>query len=102
MSIADTINGGFELFASAFILNHAWALWKSKQAYGISLVSTIFFGLWGLWNVFYYPHIGQMMSFYGGLAVLAANSVWIGLIIYLRMKEKGAAYNGTRTTQAAQ
>lgn len=85
---ADFVNAAFEMLASVFILNHARALWKSKQAHGISLLSTAFFASWGVWNIFYYPHIGQDLSFYAGIAVLAANCVWIALIWKLRREEK--------------
>jgi uncharacterized membrane protein YfcA len=85
--IPDFINGSFEALGSLFILNHCLALWKSRQARGVSLVSTIFFQSWGIWNIFYYPHLDQMISFYGGIAIFIANTVWIGLIIWVRSKE---------------
>ena len=86
----DFINGCFELFASAFILNHCRALWKSGQAEGISIVSTIFFTCWGMWNVWYYPHLGQTLSFYAGIAVLMANFFWVYSIWYIRRRNRTA------------
>jgi len=80
----DIINASFEAFASIFLLNHVVALWRSKQARGISLISTIFFSIWGIWNTIYYPQIGQVFSFYAGVAVLIANSIWVASIIYIR------------------
>jgi len=87
MSIPDLVNGIFEGFGSFFILNHCRALWKSKQARGISLLSTSFFTAWGLWNVYYYPHLDQWMSFIGGLGICAANLVWVWMIWYVRRTE---------------
>jgi hypothetical protein len=84
MFSADTINATFELLGGFFLLNHCRALWKSKEANGVSLLSTVFFALWGLWNVVYYPHLGQMLSFYAGLFIMFANTVWIVLIVYVR------------------
>lgn len=86
MQTPDLINGGFELFGSLFIVNHIRALCKSKQAYGVSLISTLFFGFWGLWNLYYYPHLSQPLSFAGGIAITLANLVWIGSIWWFRRK----------------
>jgi hypothetical protein len=83
----DLVNGVFELCGGFFLMNHCRALWKSKQANGVSLVSTIFFLLWGAWNCWFYPHLDQMLSFYAGLFILFANALWVSLIIYLRIKQ---------------
>lgn len=83
----DLINAAFQLFASAFILNHARVLWKSKQAHGVSMLSGAFFNAWGIWNVWYYPHLDQTLSFYAGVAVVLANTFWITLIWHLRRTE---------------
>jgi hypothetical protein len=85
--IPDLVNGLFEFFGSLFILNHTKALWQSRQARGISLVSVIYFAGWGIWNLFYYPHLDQWFSFAGGCAIMAANFFWIGSIAYLRLKK---------------
>jgi hypothetical protein len=84
----DLMNALFEGFASFFILNHARALWKTRQAYGISLLSTAFFATWGAWNIWYYPNLGQMFSFWAGLAVFFANLFWIYSIWWIRRKSK--------------
>lgn len=98
MITPDIINGTFEAFGSLFILNHCRVLWVTRQARGISLLSTSFFSAWGLWNIFYYPHLEQMFSFYAGLMIMAANCVWIGSIVYLRSQEpKGGAGEPRKT-----
>lgn len=82
--LADYVNAAFEACASLAILNHARAVWVSKQARGVSMVSTCFFTAWGFWNVYYYPHLGQRFSFYAGIAVLFAQGAWLGIIWYVR------------------
>lgn len=82
----DLINGLFELCASLFILNNCRVLYVQKQVRGISIISTIFFTLWGLWNVFYYPHLGQMLSFYAGVGVLFCNILWVSMMVYYTKK----------------
>jgi ABC-type transport system involved in cytochrome c biogenesis permease subunit len=79
---ADLINGLFELLAGAFVLNHCRALYRDKQIKGVSILSSAFFTLWGLWNLHFYPHLGQVWSFYGGIAVVVANAVWVAMMVY--------------------
>ena len=83
----DIINGGFEVAAAFFILNHCKILYRDKIVRGVSLLSTVFFFIWGVWNVYYYPSLGQTVSFYGGIAVCMANSVWVGLMVYYKRLE---------------
>lgn len=92
----DMVNSAFEAAASLFILNHCRVLWASGQAHGVSLLSSLFFWAWGGWNVFYYPHLGQLFSFYAGIAVLAANSFWCWSIWYIRRHDGTYFPNGPR------
>jgi hypothetical protein len=82
MLLPDLINGAFEMFGGLFVLNHCRALYKDKMVRGVSIVSTIFFLSWGLWNLYYYPHLEQWASFYGGLVIALANVLWISMMIY--------------------
>lgn len=80
----DMINGAFEFAGAIAILNHCRALFKAKSSDGISALSTGFFFAWGLWNLFYYPHLDQLWSTAGGIAIVSANLLWIGLILKYR------------------
>lgn len=82
VAIADIINGMFEVFASVFILNHCAVLYRHKKVRGVSIISAVFFLVWGFWNLFYYPHLGQLASFYGGVFVCLANLVWISMMVH--------------------
>lgn len=77
----DMINASFEVTASAAVLNHCRVLLHDRQVSGVSTTSTGFFFAWGLWNLFYYPHIGQPLSFAAGIAVTVANCLWLVLLI---------------------
>ena len=81
MNIPDFINGSFELLAGFFIFKHCLCVLKDKQVKGVSLLAVLFFTLWGFWNLFYYPHLDQMLSFYGGIFVVIANSIWLYLLV---------------------
>lgn len=77
----DLINASFEAMASAAVLNHCRALLRDRTVNGVSTASTGFFFAWGLWNLFYYPHIGQPLSFAAGIAVTASNCLWLVLLV---------------------
>jgi len=78
----DKINGAFETFGGFFICLNIWDVWTSKTVAGVSWIAVAFFTLWGFWNLFYYPKLGQRMSFMGSAFVAVANVVWLALLIY--------------------
>jgi len=84
----DIINGSFEFLGAPFILTSVFKLYKEKQATGVSWVHAGFFSAWGFWNLFYYPHLDQWVSFCGGIAIVLANLVWLGQIFYYGSKNR--------------
>jgi hypothetical protein len=84
MNAPDLINGALELLGGIFVLNHCLTLYQSKQSRGVSKVSAAYFSIWGLWNLFYYPHLEQWWSFSGGVLIVAANTLWVALMIRYR------------------
>jgi len=84
----DIINASFECFGGVFVIFSIIRLHKEKMVRGISILTVIFFAAWGMWNLFYYPHLGQSLSFIGGVFVTSANTVWLGQVIYYSVTEK--------------
>lgn len=84
MDIPDLINAGFEFFSSLALLASCQRVKKEKTATGVSLITICFFTSWGLWNMYYYPSLGQSLSFYCGILVVLANLYWIYLIVKYR------------------
>ncbi len=85
INIPDVINSSFELLGTFAILGHVHRLWKDKNVAGVSLWATVFFASWGFWNLYYYPHLGQWWSFWGGIGIVLANIIWIsGMVYYSR------------------
>ena len=80
----DLVNGLFEFGGAASIGYNAFRVWKDKLIKGVSIVSTSFFTSWGLWNLYYYPHLDQTLSFAGGVAIVLTNVIWLGLMIRYR------------------
>jgi hypothetical protein len=78
---ADCVNGLFESCGGLFVLMNIWRVVKDKTVRGVAIAPTAFFTLWGLWNLYYYPSLGQWVSFGGGIAVVSGNAVWVGLAL---------------------
>lgn len=97
MTLPDFINGTFESlggFAIAFSVRN---LYLSKVVRGVSWPHVAFFTAWGLWNLFYYPHLGQWFSFAGGFALVSINAVWLAQIAYYLRKEARARADQIQT-----
>ena len=84
----DLINAAFECLAGFMVLNHCRVLLKDKAVAGISILSTFFFSLWGVWNLYYYPSLGQWWSFFGGLFIVVANFLWVALLLKYKTRSK--------------
>lgn len=83
----DQVNGLFECFGGVFIYLSVAKLSKEKKVRGVSWLHAGFFALWGYWNLFYYPHLEQWVSFVGGILVVLMNTVWLGQLVYYTRKE---------------
>jgi peptidoglycan biosynthesis protein MviN/MurJ (putative lipid II flippase) len=88
MSWQDAVNGGFELFGGFMVLLHCAQLYRDKQVRGASWLATFGFAIWGVWNLYYYPHLGQWASFAGGVVIVLANTLWVSMMLYYIRREK--------------
>lgn len=73
----DLINGCFELFGGGINWLNVRQLKKDQKIRGVSKIPTVVFSAWGLWNLFYYPHLHQWLSFVGGLGIVCVNIAWV-------------------------
>lgn len=80
----DFINGLFESIGGILNFANVFRLAKDKSLKGVYWFPTFFFAIWGLWNLFYYPHLSQWLSFTGGLVIVLANIFWVFLAIKYR------------------
>jgi len=78
----DLINSLFEFVGSVMIWTNVVALYRDKQVRGVRVGPTAFFMAWGFWHLAYYPHLGQWLSFLGGISITLANTVWAGQMLY--------------------
>ena len=77
----DHVNGLFEFVGSLLTWVSAWRTYRDRGYAGVYLPAVILFAAWGLWNLYYYPHLTQWASFAGGCSLVLANAVWIYLMI---------------------
>ena len=82
MEWQDMVNGGYEFFGAFAIMLSIIKLHKDKFVAGVSWMHTAFFMSWGWWNCYYYPYLEQWASFYGGIAIVICNTVWLCQMIY--------------------
>lgn len=86
----DIINGLFELFGSYFTWMSAIQLYRDKRISGMYWPSGIFFATWGLWNLYFYPALGQWFSFSAGLILVLGQVVWVFLLFRYRAYQRPA------------
>ena len=86
MSAPDIINASFEVGAGFAVLHHCWCLRRDKEVRGISVLAVVFFTLWGIWNVFWYPWLNQVFSFLAGIFVTLANVLYVCKLRYYRQR----------------
>lgn len=79
--LADIVNGLLEMSAGFFVLDHCRHVLREKSVRGVSIPATMFFTTWGVWNLYYYPSLGQWASAIGGLFVVSANLLWVVLLL---------------------
>jgi hypothetical protein len=82
----DIVNGLFEAIGGVLLFRNCWFTFKAKTVKGVSIFTTTFFAAWGLWNLYYYPHLEQIWSFAGGCIIVTANVLWIWLMVYYTRK----------------
>lgn len=77
--IPDLVMGLFEFFGGVATWGNVAKIYKDKMFRGIDFRSVVFFTSWGIWNIYYYPHLGQWIAFWGGLVICLGNIAWITL-----------------------
>jgi hypothetical protein len=77
----DMVNGAFELIGAAFLLLNTRQVLRHKMIKGVHWGPLAFFSSWGIWNLWFYPSLGQWLSFTGGAMLVVANLVYLGFVI---------------------
>lgn len=95
MPLPDLVNGLFELLSSGAVWFNTTRLLRDREVKGYSVGATTFFTLWGIWNLYYYPHLGQLLSLAGGVSMVIANVVNVALTIHYIRKNRNVQITTT-------
>lgn len=87
MTGPDLINGTYELFGAVAILASIRAIRRTQAVAGYSAMTLLYFTSWGLWNLYYYPHLKQTMSLVGAVSTALANLVYLGHLVYYSRRQ---------------
>jgi hypothetical protein len=77
MHVPDLINGAFETLGGVSAWGNVRRIRADKMVKGVDWRFTLFFSLWGIWNLYYYPSLDQWASFAGGLVIVLGNVAWV-------------------------
>ena len=86
MTTPDLINGAVEFAGSLAAWANVVTLYRDRGYAGISVVVMAFFASRALWRTYFYLHLGQPVSFFGGFSNALAYCVFVGLMIYYGKK----------------
>ena len=82
MSWQDSVNAGFELSCAILLWINVRTLYKDKQIKGIALSPNFLYLAAGVWDLYYYPFLGQWMSFVACLVYTAGFGLWLGMAVW--------------------
>jgi len=82
----DTINAVFEALGSVAVWANVFAIIKDKGYAGTRIPMMLFFSAWGFWNLWYYPHLGQSLSFYASVLLTTGNCAVLAAMAYFGRK----------------
>ena len=85
----DIINGSLEFIGGLLTIKSVRLILRDRTVRGIHWSPVLFFWTWGLWNLYYYPHLGQWFSLAGGVFLNAVNLVWLVLMVRYWPREGG-------------
>lgn len=97
MQFPDLINGTFEAGGAIINVTNVLAIRRDRMVRGVHWSPWAVFSAWGIWNLYYYPHLNQWLSFTGGLAIVAVNMTWLGHYIYYEFGRRKETTQGSAT-----
>ncbi|KZX57708.1 hypothetical protein A3709_18975 [Halioglobus sp. HI00S01] len=92
-----TRNAGFELFGAFAGLNNCRAVYRARMWAGVSPMSSVFFWLWGVWNLYFYGSLDQTFSMLASVALVGTNSIYLYLLWRYRHVEKPIEFPASRS-----
>ena len=85
--MADVTNGLFELIGALLVWKNFHQLVIDREVKGVYWPVTVFFALWGVWNLYFYPSLDQWFSFSAGILLCTGNIAWVFFYLVLRRRQ---------------
>jgi hypothetical protein len=86
LNYSDLTNGFFELGGGVAVWANVRALYHDKRYAGCRLAPMFFFCAFSLWNLWFYPHLGQIASTVGGAFLGLGNLAYVVLMMTYRKR----------------
>ena len=77
----DIITATFEMASTIFQVYNIRRLFIDKGISGVHWGQTALFMVWCVWNIYYYPSLGQLFSFGAAIIMLITNTIWVWMAI---------------------
>lgn len=82
MQLPDLINAVFEFGIGLLAIGNIKAILRDKCVKGVFWPVQLWAMAWGYYNLFYYWHLDQYLSWTAGLTITATNTAWVILCLY--------------------
>jgi hypothetical protein len=80
----DHINASFELLGAVFAWRNTIQIYRDRSIAGVWWPMWLFLCVWGAWNLYYYPSLGQWWSFAAGIVLVSANVAWVVMALLIK------------------
>lgn len=90
MQLPDLFNALFEIGGCFAVFLSVRRLYIDRSVKGVSPWTSVFFTSWGFYNLFYYPHLSQWLSFGGCFLTTFMNAAWLILYLVFRVQRARA------------
>jgi hypothetical protein len=83
MDVWDLTNAFFEAVGSVLIWLNVRRLYIDREVKGVQWEVNLFWLSWGVFNLFFYgPVMGLWISWWMGISIIVANTVWVAMLLY--------------------
>lgn len=96
--VADIINGSFETAGAVCCWSNVRAYAKARTVKGVYWPTTLFFSIWGLWNLLYYPSLGQWYSTVAGALLTGGNLAWVLWVLWDKVRARNVLHEAAPKT----
>ena len=87
MRTFDLINALFQLGGALAAWKNIHQLWRDKHVQGVFWPFTIYYAVWGLWNLAFFSHLAQWWSLASGTMLVSGNIVWSSIALHHHFKK---------------